>query len=100
MTQEEMEKQYIFIQRESTVHLCLRLRGGMYDITSGRRDLEKLTQDIKSGETSVELLTEQLNKIKNFVENFHGSKEEKAEIEYSIAKISILLNQLANQSND
>lgn len=30
------------IQTESTLHLVLRLRGGMYDPSSGREDLEKL----------------------------------------------------------
>ncbi|CAF1326838.1 unnamed protein product [Rotaria sordida] len=33
---------YYNVQKESTIHLVLRLRGGMYHITSGRQDFESL----------------------------------------------------------
>jgi ubiquitin len=33
------------IQKESALHLVLRLRGGMYDPTSGRRDLTDVTKE-------------------------------------------------------
>jgi ubiquitin-large subunit ribosomal protein L40e len=34
------------IQRESTIHIVLRLRGGMYHFSSGRQDFTRLSPDI------------------------------------------------------
>ena len=33
------------IQKESTLHICLRLRGGMYHFTSGRQDFNDMPYD-------------------------------------------------------
>lgn len=39
------KQEWAGIQKESTLHLVLRLRGGMFDETSGRDDLEQLEED-------------------------------------------------------
>ncbi|CAB9513141.1 Polyubiquitin (Fragment) [Seminavis robusta] len=42
------------IQNESTLHLILRLRGGMYHESSGRVDNETLEEERRGGKASVE----------------------------------------------
>lgn len=60
------------IQNESTIHLAMRLRGGMYDLTSGRYNLSSMTEaeqvemrDLQmklcSLKTTVEMLDSQLH---------------------------------------
>jgi ubiquitin len=51
------------IQKESTIHLVLRLRGGMYHITSGRQDFNMLYY--KNAEAVNKVLEFQFQNIRN-----------------------------------
>ncbi len=59
------------IQKESTIHMMLRLRGGMYHFTSGRQDFDSLPYD------SVEAIRNVFAfKLKDLKQNHYASSVE------------------------
>lgn len=63
------------IKKDSTLHLVSRLRGGMYDPTSGRKDLEKLNDPEKEEyrQLRYELLSlkSNINELEYKIKHFH-----------------------------
>ncbi|CAF4272002.1 unnamed protein product, partial [Rotaria sordida] len=83
---------YYNVQKESTIHLVLRLRGGMYHITSGRLDFESLPN------TGAEAIKNILAfKFKN-IDNPEGLSL--VELQNSILQGQAVLSKLFNEIKD
>ncbi|CAF3718970.1 unnamed protein product [Rotaria sp. Silwood1] len=80
------------IQRESTIHLVLRLRGGMYHFTSGRQDFESLPN---SGAEAIKNVLAFEFKHMN-----HSARLSPAELQNSLLQGHALLSKLFHEIKD
>ncbi|CAF4709594.1 unnamed protein product [Rotaria sp. Silwood1] len=80
------------IQRESTIHLVLRLRGGMYHFTSGRQDFESLPNS--GAEAIKNVLAFELKHMN------HSARLSPAELQNSLLQGHALLSKLFHEIKD
>ncbi|CAF4201449.1 unnamed protein product, partial [Rotaria sordida] len=80
------------IQNESTIHLVLRLRGGMYHFTSGRQDFSNFPCD--SAEAIKNVLAFE------FKDTNHAARSSSAELQNSILQAQTILSELYRAIKD
>jgi large subunit ribosomal protein L40e len=80
------------IQKESTIHMVLRLRGGMYHFTSGRQDFNTLSYN--GAEAIKNVLTFEFKDIN------HASRLSSAELQNSVLQAQTVLSDLLREIKD
>jgi len=80
------------IKKESTIHMVLRLRGGMYHFTSGRQDFSTLPYD--SAQAVINVLAFEFEDMKN------ASRSSSVELQNSVLQAQTILSNLLYQIKD